>query len=94
MGGNKSGSGACLPQALNPNASQSQFLRSIPFDSDTDCAERGATIAFMAKFKPAKGKARATPKPPAALPCVVLILAGMLLLLIFMYWALKNHANG
>jgi len=47
----------------------------------------------MAKFKPAKGKARATPRPPAALPCVVLILAGMVLLGIFLYYVLKN-ANG
>ena len=56
-----------------------------------DCRERGATIAFMAKFKPAKGKARATPKPPAALPCVVLILAGMVLLGIFLYYVLKSY---
>jgi hypothetical protein len=48
----------------------------------------------MAKFKLAKGKAHATPRPAAALPCVVLILAGMVLLGLFLYWALKNNANG
>jgi hypothetical protein len=48
----------------------------------------------MAKFKAAKGKGRATPRPAAALPCVVLILAAMVLLAIFLYWALKNNANG
>jgi hypothetical protein len=50
----------------------------------------------MAKFKPAKGKGKghAVPRPPAALPCVVLILAAMVLLGLFLYWALKNNANG
>jgi hypothetical protein len=47
----------------------------------------------MAKFKLAKGKGRATARPAAALPCVVLILAGMVLLGLFLYYVLKN-ANG
>ena len=45
----------------------------------------------MAKFKPAKGKGRAAPRPPAALPCVVLILTGMVLLGLFLYYVLKNE---
>jgi hypothetical protein len=80
-------------QPYKKTASHNQFLQGICFDSCTDRRERGATIAVMAKFKPAKGKARATPRPPAALPCVVLILVGMVLLGLFLYYVLKN-ANG
>ena len=45
-----------------------------------------ATIAFMAKFKPAKAKKRAVPTPQGAIPCVVMVIlaiAGVMLLLFF-----------
>jgi hypothetical protein len=48
----------------------------------------------MGKFKPAKGKkGRASARPAAALPCVVLVLAGMVLVMLFLYFVMKN-ANG
>ena len=47
----------------------------------------------MAKFKPARGKRKATGTPPAALPCVILILVGMALIMVFLYFVMKN-ANG
>jgi multisubunit Na+/H+ antiporter MnhB subunit len=46
----------------------------------------GATIAFMAKFKPAKAKKPSVPAPQGAIPCVVLVIlaiAGVMLLLFF-----------
>ena len=54
---------------------------------------RGATIALMAKFKPARGKPKRTAPPPGAISCVILILAGMVLVMLFMYFVLRN-ANG
>jgi hypothetical protein len=47
----------------------------------------------MAKFKAAKGKKKDAPRPPAAISCVVLILVGMVLIMVFMYEVMK-HANG
>jgi len=53
----------------------------------------GATIAFMAKFKPARAKPKRTAPPPGAVSCVILVLAGMLLVMLFMYFVMRN-ANG
>jgi hypothetical protein len=47
----------------------------------------------MVKFKPARGKPKRTAPPPGAISCVILILAGMLLVMLFMYFVLRN-ANG
>jgi hypothetical protein len=47
----------------------------------------------MAKFKPARGKPKRTAPPPGAVSCVILILAGMLLVMLFMYFVMRN-ANG
>ena len=47
----------------------------------------------MAKFKAAKGKKKDAPRPPAAISCVVLVLVGMVLIMVFMYEVMK-HANG
>jgi hypothetical protein len=49
---------------------------------------------FMAKFKAARGRSKAAPgRPPAAVSCVVLVLVGMALVMIFLYEVIK-HANG
>jgi len=60
-----------------------------------DAKKRGVTIALMAKFKPARGKAKSGSKarPPGAVPCVVIIFAGILLVMLFLYYVLRN-ANG
>jgi hypothetical protein len=48
----------------------------------------------MAKFKAARGrKSSTTARPPAAISCVVLVLVGMVLVMIFLYEVMK-HANG
>jgi hypothetical protein len=48
----------------------------------------------MAKFKPARGRRRDTPgRPPAAVSCVVIVLVGMVLVMLFLYEVMK-HANG
>ena len=45
----------------------------------------------MAKFKPARGKkARAAGPPQGAVSCVVLIVAGMLLVMLILYFAMRN----
>jgi hypothetical protein len=48
----------------------------------------------MAKFKPARGRKPKAPLVPAAgLPCVILLISGVLLAIFFVYFVLKN-ANG
>ena len=47
----------------------------------------------MAKFKPVKAKAKGSPSPQGGVGCVVLLVAGIVLLLLFMYFVMKN-ANG
>ena len=47
----------------------------------------------MAKFKPARGKKRAAPVAPGGLPCVILVIAGIALIMLFLYFAM-THANG
>jgi hypothetical protein len=47
----------------------------------------------MAKFKPARGRKSSKPRPAGALPCVIIIFAGMILVMLFLYFVLKN-ANG
>ncbi|MBV8728539.1 MAG: hypothetical protein JO336_01895 [Acidobacteriia bacterium] len=49
----------------------------------------------MAKFKAARGKKKggAAARPPAAVSCVVLVLVGMVLVMLFLYEVMK-HANG
>ena len=52
-----------------------------------------ATIAHMAKFRPSKGKKTKTAVPQAGLPCVILLILGMLLVMLFLYFVMRN-ANG
>jgi hypothetical protein len=44
----------------------------------------------MAKFKPAKGKAKGTRAPQGAVGCVILVIAGLVLLMLFMYFAMRT----
>jgi uncharacterized integral membrane protein len=55
---------------------------------------QGDTIEFMGKFKLARGKAKATRVPQGGLPCVILVIVGMLLVMLFLYFVMKNNANG
>jgi len=47
----------------------------------------------MAKFKPVKPKRKTAPVPQGGLPCVILVLSAMVLLMLFIYFAMK-YANG
>jgi hypothetical protein len=53
----------------------------------------GATIALMAKFKPAKGKRKKPALPQGGLPCVIVVITAMALLLLFIFLVMK-YANG
>ncbi len=46
----------------------------------------------MAKFKPSKGKSKSRAATPGGLPCVILIAAGIVLMLLFVYFVI-THAN-
>jgi hypothetical protein len=47
----------------------------------------------MAKFKPARGKKARIAPPQGGVPCVILIISGILLVMLFLYYVMKN-ANG
>jgi hypothetical protein len=47
----------------------------------------------MAKFKPAKKKAKGPAAPAGGLPCVVLAVLILLLGMLFLYY-IMSHANG
>jgi hypothetical protein len=67
------------------------WLRGGQFRNAAWCS--GATIARMAKFKPVKPKRKTAPVPQGGLPCVILVLSAMVLLMLFIYFAMK-YANG
>jgi hypothetical protein len=52
-----------------------------------------ATIAWMAKFKPAKGKSKVSTNPRAGLPCVILLISGMVLMMLFFFLVMRDTAN-
>jgi hypothetical protein len=63
----------------------------FPFPSILACAgNRGDTIAIMAKFKPVKAKNKSTPRVQGGLPCVILLISGIILVMLFMYWILSS----
>ena len=67
--------------------------RAVPFCGD--CGPRFASRYYrcVAKFKPAKGRKPATRPPQGALSCVILVIAGMVLVMLFLYYVMRN-ANG
>jgi hypothetical protein len=44
----------------------------------------------MAKFKPVRGKGKTRTAPPGGVACVVLVLAGMALVMLFLYWVMRS----
>jgi len=44
----------------------------------------------MAKFKPAKGKSKNAVIPQGGIACVILVIGGMFLLMLFMYFVMKT----
>lgn len=53
-----------------------------------------ATIASMAKMKPARGKSKKAQPPPGGVACIVVIVIGMALVMLLLYFVLKSNANG
>ena len=43
----------------------------------------------MAKFRPAKKKSKGTPAPAAGVPCMILLIAGFVLVMLFMYFVMR-----
>ena len=43
----------------------------------------------MPKFKPAKGKSKSSLSPQGGLPCVILMISGFVLVLLFLYFVMK-----
>ena len=54
----------------------------------------GDTIAVVAKFKLAKGKAKRSRTPQGGIPCVIFLILAMFLVMFILYYAMKQHANG
>ncbi len=47
----------------------------------------------MAKFKPAKGKAKTSAAPQGGLPCVILVIIGMVLVMLFLYFVMTGSST-
>ena len=47
----------------------------------------------MGKYKPARGKAKKESSSRGAVPCVILLIAGMLLLFVLFYSMMKSGAS-
>ena len=47
----------------------------------------------MAKFRPVRAKPKNTAVPQGGLPCVILVIFVMFLVMLFLYYVMKN-ANG
>ena len=47
----------------------------------------------MGKFKPAKAKRKGVTPQQGGLPCVIVLIAGMALVMLFLYY-IMGHANG
>jgi hypothetical protein len=47
----------------------------------------------MAKFKPVRAKSKNKPLPQGGLPCVILLISGIGLVMLFLYYVM-GHANG
>ena len=56
-------------------------------------APTGATIAFMAKFKPAKAKKRTAPAPQGAIPCVILVIAAIAAVMMLLFFVMKSSSG-
>lgn len=68
--------------------------RSSSISRSGDANPLDATILKgMAKFKPARPKAKSSAVPRGGLPCVILVFSGFALVLLFLYFVLK-YANG
>jgi hypothetical protein len=47
----------------------------------------------MAKFKPVKGKSKSAVAPQGGLACVVLLIVGMLLVMLFLYFVMTGSST-
>jgi high-affinity Fe2+/Pb2+ permease len=47
----------------------------------------------MAKFKPAKPKKSRRPAPQGGLGCVILLIFGLILGMLFLYWVMKSASG-
>jgi hypothetical protein len=43
----------------------------------------------MAKFKPVRAKSKSSPAPQGGLPCVILLISGFILVLVFVYFVMR-----
>lgn len=44
----------------------------------------------MAKFKPVRAKAKASRAPQGGIPCVIMVIAAMFLVMLFLYFVMRN----
>jgi hypothetical protein len=47
----------------------------------------------MGKFKPAKGKSKRSVAPHGGLPCVILVILGMILVMVFLYFVMTGSST-
>src|SRR6185369_1432361 len=79
--------------APSARADHIQWRRVISSDSCMGVGSAVLSSQFMGKYKPARGKAKTTRAPQGGLPCVILVILGMVLVMLFLYFVMRN-ANG
>ena len=47
-------------------------------------------MRFMAKFKPVRLKAKGPRVPQGGIPCVIMVIGGMVLVMVFLYFVMRN----
>lgn len=58
-----------------------------------DTKTAGATIAFMAKFRPAKAKKQSAPPPQGAIPCVVMVILAIVGVMALLFFVMKSSSG-
>ena len=47
-------------------------------------------MPFMAKFKPVRPKTKGPRVPQGGIPCVIMVIGGMILVMVFLYFVMRS----
>ena len=58
-----------------------------------ECPRPSATIALMAKFRPARAKKKDVPVPQGAIPCVILCILAIAAVMLLLFLVMKGSSS-
>ena len=76
--------------AASASAAKIAQRRVICFDSHMPPGSAVLPCSFMAKFKPVRPKSKKAPVPQGAVSCVIMVIAGMVLVMVFLYFVMRT----